>query len=99
MGPCAIAATAFGDPQKHAIQLRVNGDLRQNGSTGQMIYPVAAIIEFITRTVTLHPGDIIATGTPSGVGMTTQTYLQPGDTVEAFIEGIGTLQNTMAAEA
>ncbi len=97
MGPCITAATTIADPQSLAITLTVNGETRQNGSTGQMIFPVAAIIAFISRWVTLEPGDIISTGTPSGVGSSTGTYLKPGDTVIATIEGIGSLSNPVIA--
>lgn len=98
IGPCLTTADAVPDPQCLGVQLSVNGESRQDGSTAQMIYPVAAIIEFISRSMTLLPGDIIATGTPAGVGAASGTFLQPGDSIEASIEGIGTLRNTMVAE-
>lgn len=98
MGPCAISSAHFDGAAGHPIALRVNGEERQNASTGQMIYPVAAIIEFITRSMTLEPGDIIATGTPSGVGMASGRFLKPGDEVEAVVDGIGILRNTLALE-
>jgi 2,4-diketo-3-deoxy-L-fuconate hydrolase len=98
MGPCITSAHVIPDPQKLKLSLRVNGEVRQEGSTGQMIFPVAALLEFITRGITLHPGDIIATGTPAGVGMTTGRYLKPGDVIDAAIEGIGVLHNVMATE-
>ena len=65
--------------------------MRQEASTGDMIFTIAETIEFCSRFMTLEPGDVILTGTPSGVGATTGTYLQPGDTIEAWIEGLGTL--------
>jgi 2-keto-4-pentenoate hydratase/2-oxohepta-3-ene-1,7-dioic acid hydratase in catechol pathway len=80
------------------MRLWVNGQLRQNADTGQMIYSVAELLEWITDFMTLEPGDVIATGTPAGVGNTTQTYLQPGDVVEAEIEKIGRLTVVIAAE-
>lgn len=95
MGPCAVAATTIPNPQTLPVQLRVNGELKQDGSTAQQVYPVAAVIAFIARSVTLMPGDIISTGTPAGVGMTTGTFLKPGDVVEVSIEGIGVLVNRM----
>ncbi len=64
-----------------------------------MIFPVAAIIAFISAFVTLEAGDIISTGTPSGVGSASETYLRPGDILRATIEGIGTLENPVEAEA
>lgn len=98
MGPCAVSAAHFGNPGTHRIQLTVNGELRQSALTGQTIFPIGALIEFITRSMTLEPGDIIATGTPSGVGMARGCYLKIGDRLVASIEGIGALNNTMAAE-
>ncbi len=98
VGPCVTSASALSDPQKLGLTLKVNGKTWQNASTAQMIFPVAAIIEFVSAIVTLEPGDIISTGTPSGVGNTTGTYLKPGDHMEATIEGIGVLRNHMVAE-
>ena len=97
MGPCITSADSIPDPQDLAIRLTVNGDLKQDGQTGQMIFPVAAVIAFVSRWVTLEPGDIISTGTPSGVGSSTGTYLKPGDTVVATIDGIGSLSNPVVA--
>jgi 2-keto-4-pentenoate hydratase/2-oxohepta-3-ene-1,7-dioic acid hydratase in catechol pathway len=76
----------------------LNGEVKQRGSTSQMIFPVAAVIEFISRMVTLEPGDIISTGTPAGIGATTGTFLKVGDKMEATIASIGTLTTTVAAE-
>ena len=98
MGPCVLSAGFVADPQELRLRLEVNGETKQDGSTGQMIFPVAAIIAFVSRFVTLQPGDLIATGTPSGVGSATGTYLKPGDVVRATIEGIGTLENRVEAE-
>ena len=97
VGPCVTSADAIPDPQDLAIRLTVNGATRQDGKTGQMIFPVAAVIAFISRWVTLEPGDILSTGTPSGVGSSTGTYLQPGDSVVATIDGIGSLFNPVIA--
>jgi 2-keto-4-pentenoate hydratase/2-oxohepta-3-ene-1,7-dioic acid hydratase in catechol pathway len=66
----------------------VNGEVRQRGTTAQMIFPVAELVWFISRVMTLVPGDIICTGTPSGVGP-----ILPGDVVEVEVEGVGTLRN------
>ena len=98
VGPCLLSSDALPDPQASAIRLKVNGAVKQDGSTGQMIFPVAAVISFLSRFVTLEPGDLISTGTPSGVGSTTGVYLKPGDLVEASIEGIGALVNPVLAE-
>ena len=96
MGPCATSAHGITDPQALNLTLRVNGEVRQDASTAQMIFPVAAIIAFIAQSVTLLPGDVIATGTPDGVGSASGQYLRPGDTLEAAITNIGVLRNTMA---
>lgn len=91
-GPCVASPHSITDPQGLSMQLSLNGEIRQRGSTGQMVFPVAAVIAFIASFVTLEPGDIISTGTPAGVGHTTGTFLQPGDELLASIEGIGTLR-------
>jgi 2-keto-4-pentenoate hydratase/2-oxohepta-3-ene-1,7-dioic acid hydratase in catechol pathway len=73
----------------------VNGEIRQKANTSQMIYTVADTVSFLSHLMTLEPGDIIATGTPSGVAMATGRFLQPGDTIECTIEKLGTLTNTL----
>lgn len=97
-GPAIASADSVPDPQSLSIKLTVNGQVKQNGSTGQQIFPVAAVIEFIAAICTLEPGDIISTGTPSGVGNATGTYLKPGDVVEASVGSIGTLVSPVVAE-
>lgn len=95
MGPVVVTADEFGDPQAKRLQCRVNGMTKQDATTADMIFPVDVIIEWLSKGLTLEPGDIIATGTPEGVGMgrTPQEFLKPGDIVETEIEGIGTLRN------
>ncbi len=93
MGPCILSSDALPNPQTLKMTLKVNGNIEQDSSTATMIFPVAAIVEFISSFTTLHPGDIISTGTPSGVGMAKGKYLKPGDIVEAAIEEIGVLRN------
>ncbi len=97
-GPCITSAHVLPDPQRLELKLRVNGDLKQDATTGQQIFPVAAVIEFVSNLVTLEPGDIISTGTPAGVGNSTGTYLKPGDVIEASIGMIGTLVSPVTAE-
>lgn len=97
VGPCILSADVVANPQTFPIQLSVNGDVKQKATTGQMIFPVAAIVSFISQFVTLEPGDLIATGTPAGVGSSTGTYLNPGDIVRASIGGIGVLENPVIA--
>jgi 2-keto-4-pentenoate hydratase/2-oxohepta-3-ene-1,7-dioic acid hydratase in catechol pathway len=95
MGPMIVTADEFGDPQNKRLQLRVNGTTKQDGSTANMIFQVDAIIEWLSKGLTLEAGDVIATGTPEGVGMgrTPQEFLQSGDVVETEVEGIGVLRN------
>ena len=95
MGPVVVTADEFGDPQAKAIGLRVNGVQKQHSTTANMIFAVDVIIESLSQGMTIEPGDVIATGTPEGVGLgrTPQEFLQDGDVVETEIEGIGTLRN------
>lgn len=101
MGPMIVTADEFGDPQNKRISLRVNGETKQNAVTASMIFSVAAIIDFLSRGMTLEPGDIISTGTPEGVGLgrVPPEYLKDGDLVEAEIEGIGILRNRVELKA
>ena len=80
------------------MKLELNGEVKQDATTAQQIFPVAAVIEFIARMVTLEPGDIISTGTPAGVGSTTGTFLKPGDVMRGTVEKIGTLVTPVEAE-
>jgi 2-keto-4-pentenoate hydratase/2-oxohepta-3-ene-1,7-dioic acid hydratase in catechol pathway len=98
IGPCILSADAVSDPQALPLKLTVNGQIKQEGSTSEMIFPVAAIISFLSQFITLEPGDIIATGTPSGVGSATRTFLKPSDLVRATITPIGVLENPVEAE-
>jgi len=96
-GPCIASSATITDPQTLEMKLSVNGKLHQDGSTAQQIFPVAAVIEFISSFVTLEEGDIISTGTPAGVGKTTETFLQDGDKIEAYIGSIGMLPSVVRA--
>ena len=97
IGPCLVPAGEV-DPQNLAISSTVNGEVRQNSNTGDMIFPVAQIIADLSRHFTLQPGDLIFTGTPEGVmhgyPADKKNWLKPGDEVSVTIEGIGTLTNT-----
>lgn len=95
MGPGIVPASAIPDPGAITLTTRVNGQVVQHASTASMIFSVAQIISFLSSLMTLEPGDIIATGTPSGVGFmrTPPLFLQNGDIVEVEIEGIGQLRN------
>lgn len=97
-GPWLVTPDEVGDPHTLRLQTRVNGETRQDGTTGDMIFTVPEIIEFISRVVTLEPGDIISTGTPAGVGNARGVWLQPGDLVEVEIEHLGVLRNRIVAE-
>jgi 2-keto-4-pentenoate hydratase/2-oxohepta-3-ene-1,7-dioic acid hydratase in catechol pathway len=95
MGPVVVTADEFGDPQAKKIGTRVNGIQKQNSTTANMIFPVDVIIEVLSKGMMLEPGDVIATGTPEGVGLgrTPQEFLKDGDMVETEVEGIGILRN------
>ena len=99
MGPWVITKDEVPDVQALQLQLRVNGQLKQDGNTRDMIYPVDAIIEWLSIGMTLLPGMVIASGTPEGVGYTRTPpeFLQPGDVMETEIEGIGVLRNRFVA--
>ncbi len=95
MGPGMVLASAIPNPQTLMLTTRVNGQVLQHASTANMIFSVAAILSFLSSLMTLEPGDIIATGTPSGVGFkrTPPIFLHDGDVVEVEIEGIGQIRN------
>jgi 2-keto-4-pentenoate hydratase/2-oxohepta-3-ene-1,7-dioic acid hydratase in catechol pathway len=99
IGPQVVDAAEVGDPQSLRIACRVNGEPLQDGSTADMIFGVAELVAFISGTITLEPGDVIATGTPPGVAMgrPEPRYLAPGDIVEIEIERIGVLTNRVVA--
>lgn len=84
------------DPNHLKMELRVNGEVRQNSTTANMVFKIPQLIAFISKVMTIQPGDIIATGTPAGVGFYARPekkLLKPGDVIEAQIEGLGILRN------
>jgi 2-keto-4-pentenoate hydratase/2-oxohepta-3-ene-1,7-dioic acid hydratase in catechol pathway len=95
MGPFVVTADEFGDPHQKRISLRLNGETRQDSTTANMIFPIDVSIESLSRGMTLEPGDIIATGTPEGVGLgrTPPEYMKDGDIMETEVEGIGVMRN------
>ncbi len=97
LGPWIVTADEIPDPHALGIRLRLNGELVQNSTTRDMIFDIPTCIATFSRGITLEPGDIIATGTPAGVGMgmTPQRWLKAGDVMEAEIDGIGVLRNTV----
>ena len=99
MGPWLVPASQISDPQGLRLWCKVNNELRQNGWTGDMMFGVRHLVSYISRFMTLLPGDVIATGTPAGVGMGMRPprYLSPGDCVELGIEGIGEIKQRVVA--
>lgn len=97
LGPVVVTTDELTDPQTLPIRCRVNGTVLQDSSTAEMIFSVAAIVAFISRAITLEPGDVILTGTPDGVGVfrDPKVFLQPGDRVEVEIGDFGVLANTV----
>jgi 2-keto-4-pentenoate hydratase/2-oxohepta-3-ene-1,7-dioic acid hydratase in catechol pathway len=94
MGPWIVTADEL-DGRKTRVRCWVNGELRQDGPTENMIFDIPTLIETISRGITLYPGDVIATGTPAGVGMglSPPRYIQPGDRIRIEVDGIGTIEN------
>ncbi|NWK54269.1 fumarylacetoacetate hydrolase family protein [Verrucomicrobiaceae bacterium N1E253] len=94
LGPCMVTTDTLTDPQSLCLWTKVNGEKRQGGWSGNMMFSAAYLVSYISRFMTLLPGDIIATGTPAGVGMgmTPPRFLAPGDQVELGIEGIGSMR-------
>jgi 2-keto-4-pentenoate hydratase/2-oxohepta-3-ene-1,7-dioic acid hydratase in catechol pathway len=97
-GPYLVTADEVGDPHNLNMAFKVNGETRQQGSTSQMIFDCYETVSFCSYLTTLEPGDIIMTGTPSGVGASTKTYLKPGDRIEGEIEKLGELVNMVEEE-
>jgi 2-keto-4-pentenoate hydratase/2-oxohepta-3-ene-1,7-dioic acid hydratase in catechol pathway len=95
LGPGLTPAFLVPDPQDLRLRLWVNGELQQDESTADMVCPVAELIAAASKIVTLEPGDVIGTGTPSGVGAARGLYLRGGDVVRVAIDGLGTLENTV----
>lgn len=97
IGPVVVTPDELPDPCNLQLELRVNGTVMQSANTKDMVFTVPEILAYVTDTVTLEPGDVVATGTPDGVGFTRSpaVLLGPGDVVEAAVEGIGTLRNAV----
>jgi 2-keto-4-pentenoate hydratase/2-oxohepta-3-ene-1,7-dioic acid hydratase in catechol pathway len=99
-GPWLVTADEFGDPYKHLLTTRVNGEIRQSASISELLFEIEYMIHYLSTICTLEVGDVIVTGTPGGVGLRRDppTFLVPGDVVEVEVDGIGTLRNTVAPE-
>lgn len=100
LGPYLVTADEIPDPQALGIRCLVNDEVRQSATTGEMLFGVAELIEFVSSMITLEPGDVIATGTPPGVGaaMSPPRFLADGDEVVVEIDGVGSLHNTIRIE-
>jgi 2,4-didehydro-3-deoxy-L-rhamnonate hydrolase len=101
IGPVLVTADEINDPGALRVQARVNGETVQDGNTSEFIYSIAQVISYITDTITLLPGDVIATGTPAGIGAvrTPPWFLEPGDVVEVEVEQIGTISTPVVSRA
>ena len=99
VGPQLVPRDEIRDPQKLAIRAILNGETLQDSTTANMVFGVAEIIAYVTQTITLEPGDLIATGTPAGVGAfrDPKVFMQPGDEITIEIEGLGSLTNPVTA--
>jgi 2-keto-4-pentenoate hydratase/2-oxohepta-3-ene-1,7-dioic acid hydratase in catechol pathway len=99
VGPQLVPRDEIPDPQKLAIRAILNGETLQDSTTANMVFGVAEIIAYVTQTITLEPGDLIATGTPAGVGAfrDPKVFMQPGDEITIEIEGLGSLTNPVTA--
>jgi 2-keto-4-pentenoate hydratase/2-oxohepta-3-ene-1,7-dioic acid hydratase in catechol pathway len=99
IGPCVVTADEVGDPQQLRVWCTVNGESRQDATTADMLFPVAELLAYVSRHITLEPGDIVTTGTPAGVAAfrQPQVYLEPGDQVEIGADRIGVLRNPVEA--
>ncbi|WP_313602913.1 fumarylacetoacetate hydrolase family protein [Rhizobium sp.] len=100
MGPWLVTKDEIPDPQNLAMWLKVNGETQQDGSSKTMVYGVAFLVSYLSQFMSLHPGDVISTGTPPGVGMGLKPprYLKAGDVVELGIEGLGSQKQTFVAD-
>jgi len=98
MGPCIVTSDEIGDPQNLDLSLQVNGKTMQDSNTSKMLFSCAELVSYISQWVTLEPGDVIATGTPHGIGKPQGIRLKANDIVKATIQKIGTLQNKITAK-
>ncbi|MGO4837415.1 fumarylacetoacetate hydrolase family protein, partial [Rhizobiaceae sp. 2RAB30] len=100
VGPYLVTRDEIPDPQSLGMWLKVNGQTMQDGSTNTMVYGVAFLVSYLSQFMSLHPGDIISTGTPPGVGMGQKPprYLRDGDVVELGIEGLGSQRQRFVAD-
>lgn len=93
IGPALVSTDLVDDPDDLAISCEINGEVRQNSRTSYLMRPVAEMVAYLSSILTLHPGDLIFTGTPGGVGHAQGLYLKPGDVIRSQIEGLGVMEN------
>ena len=100
MGPAIVTADEIADPHELAISLSIDGEVLQNSNTSQLVFRIPELVEYISSITPLQPGDVVSTGTPSGVGMgrTPRRWLKAGDSVTVTVEGLGSLTNPVVAE-
>lgn len=99
-GPVLVSKDEIPNPDALTLQLKVNGELRQHASTAELVMPVAELVAYVSRFITLNPGDVVSTGTPGGVGMgmNPPQYLKPGDVVEFGCDAIGWVKQVVEEE-
>ncbi|CAM4188893.1 Fumarylacetoacetase-like C-terminal domain-containing protein [Novosphingobium lubricantis] len=98
IGPWITTSDDITDPHALMLHLSVNGEERQRSSTGDMIYDIRKQVAYLSTVMTLEPGDIVATGTPAGVGIASNSFLKPGDVVRVEVDGLGHIENTFVPE-
>jgi len=98
IGPCVVSLDQVADPENLAITCDVNGVRKQDARTNDLIFGIPELIAYISGICTFEPGDLIFTGTPSGIGASSSTFLKPGDVVTTTIEGLGTMTNRCVAK-
>lgn len=99
LGPALLTPTSLRDGRSLTLQTRVDGEVRQRSSTGEMHHSVGELVSYLSRHLTLQRGDVILTGTPSGVGLSDGRYLRAGQSVEVELEGVGTLRNRVVEKS
>jgi len=98
IGPWITTSDEVADPHALMLHLSVNGEERQRSSTGDMIYNIRKQVSYLSTVMTLEPGDIVATGTPAGVGIASNSFLKPGDVVRVEVDGLGHIENRFVPE-
>jgi 2-keto-4-pentenoate hydratase/2-oxohepta-3-ene-1,7-dioic acid hydratase in catechol pathway len=99
LGPCIVTRDEMPDPDRHGLRTLLNGNVMQHGTTAEWVFSLPTMLSFLSRVMTLEPGDVVSTGTPAGTGFfrKPQVFLQAGDVVRLEIDGIGGLENPVVA--